>query len=99
MNIPRRGQLIFGIALFFMGLATWLVLGPMLVLLMPSAELPKYPVLIGFVIPLSIAAWREHVQGRTRRIGYLVAGWLFAAGAVGGFIYLAVTLVGPLPRG
>lgn len=99
MKISRRGQLIFGVALFFMGVAAWLAMGPVLLTLMPEGELPKYLSLVAFVVPLSIASWREHAQGRTRRIGYLVTGWLFACGVVGGFIYLALTLIGPLPRG
>lgn len=99
MTTSRGSQLIFGIALFFLGCMTWLVLGSVLVLLIQDAEWPKYLAVIGFAMPLSAVAWREHMQGRTRGVGYLVAGWLLAGTVVGGTLYLVLTAIGPLPRG
>lgn len=99
MHISRRNHVVFGVALFFIGTLTWLIVGPLLVVLVTDAQWIKNVALVAFAIPLSIAAWREHRQGRTRRIVYLVAGWLLASVVVGGGLYLVLYAIGPVPRG
>ena len=99
MKTSRLRPWVLGAALFVMGVMVWLGMGLALVLFFPDAEWPKNLALVGFAIPLSIASWREYAQGRARRLGYLVAGWLLTGVLLGGALYLVLVVIGPPPQG
>jgi len=93
-------RILLGFGLFFLGLPTWLCLAPPLQMLSPWADWPKtVAMLTGLLLPLMFAACFEYDRGRTRKIGYLVLGWLLGGLASGGAAYCVLLLARLAPHG